>query len=95
MSAIGWIGTGVMGKSMCRHLMDGGHSVAVFNRTKSKAEELLAAGARWAESPAEAARRNGCSAKCSKLSPWVGPLFVHHRRHIMADGDASDLFNKE
>jgi len=58
MSAIGWIGTGVMGKSMCRHLMDAGHTLTVFNRTKSKADELVAAGARWADSPAEAARGN-------------------------------------
>ena len=33
-----WIGTGVMGKSMCGHLMDKGYSVRVYNRTESKAE---------------------------------------------------------
>ena len=48
---IGWIGTGVMGLSMCGHLMAAGHPATVFNRTRTKAEPLLAKGAAWAESP--------------------------------------------
>ncbi|MHC1753627.1 NAD(P)-dependent oxidoreductase [Humidesulfovibrio sp.] len=48
---IGWIGTGVMGLSMCGHLMAAGHPATVFNRTQAKAEPLLAKGAAWAESP--------------------------------------------
>lgn len=48
---IGWIGTGVMGSSMCHHLMNAGFSASVFSRTKAKAEPLLADGAEWAESP--------------------------------------------
>ena len=48
---IGWIGTGVMGSSMCGHLLDAGFSATVYNRSKAKAEKLLACGARWAESP--------------------------------------------
>ncbi|MBT9160282.1 MAG: NAD(P)-dependent oxidoreductase [Dehalococcoidia bacterium] len=56
MSSIGWIGTGVMGRPMAGHLINAGHHLTVFNRTKSKAEELIDAGARWASSPQEAAR---------------------------------------
>ena len=48
---IGWIGTGVMGSSMCGHLIDAGYSATVFSRTKSKTESLVAKGATWAESP--------------------------------------------
>ena len=48
---IGWIGTGVMGHSMCRHLMNAGFDMTVFSRTKSKAEDLVAEGAQWADSP--------------------------------------------
>ena len=48
---IGWIGTGVMGSSMCGHLMDAGFSATVYTRTKSKAEGLLGKGATWADSP--------------------------------------------
>lgn len=44
---IGWIGTGVMGKSMCGHLIKAGHTLNVHNRTKSKADELISAGAKW------------------------------------------------
>lgn len=52
---IAFIGTGVMGHSMAGHLMAGGHELSIFTRTKSKAESLLKAGARWAETPADAA----------------------------------------
>jgi 3-hydroxyisobutyrate dehydrogenase len=44
-----------MGGPMAGHLLAAGHSVTVFNRTKGKADELVAAGARWAHSPAELA----------------------------------------
>ncbi|MBT9165444.1 MAG: 2-hydroxy-3-oxopropionate reductase [Chloroflexi bacterium] len=56
MSSIGWIGTGVMGRPMGGHLINAGHHLTVFNRTKSKAKELIDAGAQWASSPREAAR---------------------------------------
>jgi len=52
---IGWIGTGVMGSSMCMHLVKKGYKTAVYNRTKEKAEKLIEAGAAWAESPKDAA----------------------------------------
>jgi 3-hydroxyisobutyrate dehydrogenase len=48
---LGWIGTGVMGASMCGHLMRAGFAATVYNRTKSKAQKLLEAGAAWADSP--------------------------------------------
>jgi 3-hydroxyisobutyrate dehydrogenase len=48
---IGWIGTGVMGRSMCRHILERGYAVTLTTRTRDKAEALLAAGARWADSP--------------------------------------------
>lgn len=48
---LGWIGTGVMGSSMCGHLLRAGFSATVYNRTRSKAEKLLTQGARWADSP--------------------------------------------
>ncbi len=48
---LGWIGTGVMGASMCGHLMDRGFAMTIYTRTRSKAEPLLARGATWADSP--------------------------------------------
>ena len=55
---VGFIGTGVMGSSMARHLLERGHALHVFNRTRERAGTLLDAGARWCESPAEVARRS-------------------------------------
>jgi len=52
---IGWIGTGVMGRSMCGHLLAAGYKVTLFTRTKSKADELLKKGATWAASPRDVA----------------------------------------
>lgn len=49
--SIGWIGTGVMGKSMCKHLLSKGYKLMVFNRTKSKTDELVELGATYAEIP--------------------------------------------
>lgn len=46
---IGWIGTGVMGFHMCKHLISKGYSLSVFNRTASKADGLLEMGAKWVE----------------------------------------------
>jgi 3-hydroxyisobutyrate dehydrogenase len=52
---IGWIGTGVMGQSMCGHLVAAGFPTTVYSRTRAKAEALLAAGAAWADSPRDVA----------------------------------------
>ncbi|GCF92341.1 2-hydroxy-3-oxopropionate reductase [Enterococcus florum] len=50
---IGFIGTGVMGKAMVQHLMTAGHQLNVYNRTKSKANELVEQGAVWQDTPAK------------------------------------------
>lgn len=52
---IGFLGTGVMGASMAGHLLESGHEIALFTRTRAKAEPLLARGATWVDSPREAA----------------------------------------
>jgi 3-hydroxyisobutyrate dehydrogenase len=56
-SRISWIGTGVMGLSMCGHLLARGANVGVFTRTREKAQPLLDRGAAWAGSPREAAEQ--------------------------------------
>ncbi|MEO2032218.1 MAG: NAD(P)-dependent oxidoreductase, partial [Planctomycetaceae bacterium] len=55
---IGWIGTGVMGSSMCGHLVDAGFHATVNSRTRSKAENLLKKGAEWADSPRAVAEKS-------------------------------------
>lgn len=55
MAEVGYVGLGVMGSSIVRRLLAGGHDVTVWNRTREKAEPLLDLGARWAGSPHEVA----------------------------------------
>lgn len=50
---IGFIGTGVMGNSMARHILDAGFQLIVYTRSKEKAQDLLENGAKWAVSPEE------------------------------------------
>ncbi|WP_269085306.1 NAD(P)-dependent oxidoreductase [Peribacillus muralis] len=53
---IGFIGLGVMGKSMARNLLKAGYKVNVYTRTKEKADELLSEGAEWSAAPKDIAR---------------------------------------
>src|SRR6266849_3880022 len=55
MTKVAFIGLGRMGHGMAGRYLDGGFTVAVWNRSKSKADDLIARGARWAHSPADAA----------------------------------------
>ncbi|HEY1239282.1 MAG TPA: NAD(P)-dependent oxidoreductase [Bryobacteraceae bacterium] len=63
---LAFIGLGKMGVGMARNLIRGGHRVAVYNRTRAKSEALIAAGARVALSPAQAAL--GCEAAFTMLA---------------------------
>jgi 3-hydroxyisobutyrate dehydrogenase-like beta-hydroxyacid dehydrogenase len=54
---LGWVGTGRMGFALARRLLDAGHDVAVYNRTRSKAEPLAELGATVVDTPAELADR--------------------------------------
>ncbi|MCM3667573.1 NAD(P)-dependent oxidoreductase [Mesobacillus maritimus] len=56
-TVIGFIGTGVMGKSMAGHLLKAGYPLYVYTRTKQKAQDLLDQGARWADTPKEIAEK--------------------------------------
>jgi len=55
---LGWIGTGVMGQSMCSHLIAKGFAVTVYNRSRSKAKSLLDRGAAWGNSPKQVAQQS-------------------------------------
>jgi 3-hydroxyisobutyrate dehydrogenase-like beta-hydroxyacid dehydrogenase len=58
MAELGYVGLGVMGSAIVRRLLDAGHTVTVWNRTREKAEPLLEAGATWADSPRDVAERS-------------------------------------
>ncbi|PFP32499.1 oxidoreductase [Priestia megaterium] len=55
---IGFIGTGVMGKSMAGHILNEGHKLLVYNRTQSRAKELVDKGAVWIETVGELAEQS-------------------------------------
>jgi 3-hydroxyisobutyrate dehydrogenase len=78
---IGWIGTGVMGRSMCGHLIGAGYRVTLFTRTKQKAAELLERGAAWADTPRDVA------AASDVVISIVG--FPDDVRHVLVGGDGA------
>ncbi|HEX9112745.1 MAG TPA: NAD(P)-binding domain-containing protein, partial [Nitrospirota bacterium] len=56
---IGFIGLGIMGSRMAANLQKKGHELVVYNRSRQKADQLVAAGAVWAPTPAEVAKQAG------------------------------------
>ncbi len=56
MAHLGFIGLGVMGSRMVKRLLDAGHTVTGYNRTRSKAQGLLDQGMQWGDTPAAAAQ---------------------------------------
>jgi 2-hydroxy-3-oxopropionate reductase len=58
MSRVGFIGLGLMGKPMSKRILQAGHELTVFNRSKAPVEELAALGARAAQSPREVAEKS-------------------------------------
>ncbi len=77
---IGWIGTGVMGSSMCGHLLDKGFSATVFSRTLSKSQPLLDRGASWADSPRKRSRNKVMSCFPSSGFPTMCAKSFSRRR---------------
>jgi 3-hydroxyisobutyrate dehydrogenase-like beta-hydroxyacid dehydrogenase len=61
MAKLGYVGLGVMGSRVVKRLLDAGHSVTGYNRTRAKAQWLLDAGMNWADSPREVAESSDIS----------------------------------
>jgi 3-hydroxyisobutyrate dehydrogenase len=55
---IGWIGTGVMGRWMCQHIMNKGYSASVYNRSVDKAQPLVDLGAKLLATPRAVAEQS-------------------------------------
>ena len=77
---IGWIGTGIMGSAMAGHLIKGGYSLCVHNRTPAKADGLLEAGAEWANTP------SACAADADVVFTIVGFPADVEEVHLGDDG---------
>lgn len=76
---IGQIGAGVIGGSCAARLIQAGYKVVVYTRTKAKAEKLLAAGAEWADSPAQLADQCGVILSCVGYPNDVREIFFGER----------------
>jgi 3-hydroxyisobutyrate dehydrogenase len=74
---IGWIGTGVMGLSMCGHVMSKGYPTTIYSRTKSRAQALLDKGATWAETPAAVTERSDIVFTIVGLPSDVREVYQH------------------
>jgi 3-hydroxyisobutyrate dehydrogenase len=68
---IGFIGLGIMGRGMSRNLLDAGFALTVWNRTRQRADEIVAAGATWADSPAAVSRTADIVIVCVSDTPDV------------------------
>ncbi|MHC4529020.1 MAG: NAD(P)-dependent oxidoreductase [Planctomycetota bacterium] len=73
---IGFIGTGIMGAPMVRNLLKAGYAVTVHNRTRSKAEPVLSAGASWADNPAQTAAQSDVVITCVPDTPDVQQVIL-------------------
>eukprot|EP00257_Ricinus_communis_P014069 XP_015571659.1 probable 3-hydroxyisobutyrate dehydrogenase-like 1, mitochondrial [Ricinus communis] len=80
---VGWIGTGVMGRSMCSHLIKAGYTLTIFNRTLSKAQPLVDMGANLADSPLSVASASDV------VFSIVG--FPSDVRHVLLDSTTGAL----
>ena len=58
MAKVGYVGLGVMGGGVARRLLEAGHEVTGYNRTRSKAEALIASGMRFADTASDAAEQS-------------------------------------
>src|SRR4051812_45353782 len=76
MAKVAFIGTEVMGAQMAGHLVGGGDALLVNARTGSKAEELIARGAKWAANPREAASGADCVFVCVNDTPDVEKVIL-------------------
>lgn len=78
-SKIGWVGTVVMGHSMCRNLMESGFQVSLYSRTQNKAADLIAAGANWCESPKAVAQASDVIFSIVGMPSDVREVFLSER----------------
>ncbi|BFT74332.1 NAD(P)-dependent oxidoreductase [Paenibacillus sp. P36] len=90
---VGFIGLGVMGKSMARNLMKAGYDLYVYSRTKSKAEDLLHEGAIWKEGAADVARQADVTITMVEYPSDVEEIFLGHSGIVAAAKPGSYLID--
>ena len=74
--SVAFIGLGIMGSAMARHILDAGHPLYIWNRTKSKADSLVRNGAKLCASPAAAAKHAQIVCVCVTDTPDVEAVLL-------------------
>lgn len=87
---LGFCGPGLMGAPMIRHLLGAGHAVRVWNRTREKAEALVADGARVAAAPRELAQHAEIVLLCVADAAAVEAVVFGADGLLGAQGDPAD-----
>lgn len=87
---IGFIGLGIMGQGMSRNLLQAGFPLCVWNRTRSKMEPLIAAGARPCSSPADLAAHSDIIITCLSDTPDVEEVILRENG-VIYGANAGDL----
>jgi 3-hydroxyisobutyrate dehydrogenase len=87
---VGFVGLGIMGAGMAANLLEKGHDVVVWNRTASRMDPLLEAGASVGSSPAEVARRCSIVMVCVSDTPDVDAV-LHGDEGLLAGVSAGSL----
>ncbi len=88
MKHLGYIGMGIMGRPMALNLLKAGYKVTVWNRTKAKADDVLAAGAGWADSPADVAQQ--CEAVCVNVTDTPDVASIIFGKQGIVEGNPGD-----
>lgn len=88
---VGWVGTGVMGTSMCGHILQKGYPVVVHTRTRARAEGLLTRGASWADTPADVARQTDVVFSIVGFPPDVREVYLGPSG-LLASSRAGQIF---
>jgi 3-hydroxyisobutyrate dehydrogenase len=91
---IGFIGLGVMGNSMASNILKGGYDLVVYNRTKSKGDNLVAQGAEWRDDPAGVARESDIIISMVGYPDDVEEIYFGENgiiRNIKRDGIVVDM----
>lgn len=81
---IGFIGTGVMGNAISVNLLKAGYEMVVYNRTKSKTDNLVSLGASWADSPKEVAQQSDIIFTMVGFPPDVEDVYFNSKTGIFA-----------
>jgi 3-hydroxyisobutyrate dehydrogenase len=84
MAKLAFVGLGIMGQPMAGHLLSGGHSIVVHTRTRSRAESLIARGARWTDSATDCAAGADIIFLCVPDTPDVEDVVLGERGIIHA-----------